>query len=278
MAYIEDQIRAFDGLRLYIRRSKAEDARGEVIIIHGFGEHSGRYGLLTEHLVRNGYSVTSYDQRGHGQSEGLSGHVERFSDYENDLDKVISLTKSQADASRLFLTGHSMGGLVTLRYLARDSSDRVAGAVISAPLLGLAVEAPAYKLLIARISARLAPRMRMNNEIDPMVLSRDSDVGRAYAADPLVHHLVSVGWFAEATRAMQEIKEQAGSIKLPILVMHGTDDKLASIEATRMFFDKIGSDDKELILYKDYYHELFNEPEKEEIYARVTDWLNAHNR
>lgn len=278
MAYIEDQVKAFDGLRLYLRRSEAEGARGEVIIIHGFGEHCGRYGPLTDHLVRNGYSVTAYDQRGHGQSEGLPGHVERFIDYEDDLDKVISLAQSRSDAPRLFLIGHSMGGLVTLRYLAQHSSDVIAGAVISAPLLALAVEAPAYKLLIARVSARLAPRMRMDNEIDPMVLSRDPGVGRAYADDPLVHHLVSARWFAEATRAMEEVKEQANRITLPILVMHGTADRLANNQATKAFFEKIASDDKELILYKDYYHELFNEPEKEEIYKRVTDWLDAHNR
>lgn len=298
MPYTEDEIRAFDGLRLYLRRREAEGARGEVIVAHGFGEHSGRYGPLIDHLISRGYSVTAYDHRGHGQSEGLPGHVDRFFDYEADLGKVISHTKSRYDPAKLFLIGHSMGGLVTLRYLAQSSSallkayaaksksgslvnpnplDRIAGAVISAPLLALAVQAPSHKLLIARIAALVAPRMRMDNEINPSVLSRDPEVGRAYAADPLVHRLVSARWFAEATRAMDEVIQQAEKITLPILVMHGTADKLASVEATISFCDKLGSADKEIVIYPNFYHELFNEPEKDEIYNRVSAWLDTHN-
>jgi lysophospholipase len=153
----------------------------------------------------------------------------------------------------------------------------IAGAVISAPLLALAVKAPSHKLLIARIAALVAPKMRMDNEINSEALSRDPEVGRAYDADPLVHHLVSARWFAEATEAMDEVMGQAGKITLPILVMHGTADKLANVEATRRFCNKLGSSDKELVVYPNFYHELFNEPEKDEIYNRVSRWLDAHN-
>lgn len=298
MTYVEEEIRTFDGLRLYLRRREVESARGEVIIAHGFGEHSGRYGPLTDHLIKNGYSVTAYDHRGHGQSEGLAGHVDRFSDYEADLSKVIHLTKSRHDPAKIFLIGHSMGGLITLRYLAQSASsspalrtqksksgslinpdplDRIAGAVISAPLLALAVEPPAFKLLVARIAALIAPRFRMNNEINPAFLSRDPQVGRDYSIDPLVHHLVSARWFAEATRAMDEARDQADNITTPLLVIHSTSDRLASVEATREFYERIGSADKEIIIYADFYHELFNEPEKGEIFKQITSWLDAHN-
>src|SRR5437868_4745503 len=273
MPFIEETITAGDGLRLYLRRHEAVGARGEIVIVHGFGEHSGRYGALTEHLLANGYSVTAYDQRGHGLSDGLPGHVEAFSEYDDDLNKVIGLTRSRAAGRPLFIIGHSMGGLVALRYLARKSGT-VAGAIISAPLIAVAIPVPAHKLLIARIGARFAPRLRLNNEINPADLSRDPEVGRAYAADPHVNRKVSTKWFAEATHAMAEVKEWASQIRTPVFVMHGTKDRLASVEATKALFAEIGSSDKELAIYEGYYHELFNEPEKQDLFERATQWLS----
>jgi len=272
MPFIEETITAGDGLRLYLRRHEAVGARGDVIIVHGFGEHSGRYAALTEHLLANGYAVTAYDQRGHGLSDGLPGHVESFGEYDDDLEKIVSKTRDHAAGRPLFIIGHSMGGLVALRYLARKGGG-IAGAIISAPLIAVAIPVPAHKLLIARLGLRYAPRMRLNNEIKPAHLSRDPAVGKAYAADPHVNRKVSMKWFAEATRAMAEVQEWAARIRTPVLVMHGTADRLASVEATKALFARLGSPDKELAIYEGYYHELFNEPEKQMLFERVTAWL-----
>ena len=274
MTFIEETVNAADGLRLYVRRHAVEHARGEVIVVHGFGEHSGRYGALTDHLVRKLYSVTAYDHRGHGLSDGLPGHVDRFDEYEDDLDRVVSSVRARSQDRNLILIGHSMGGLVSLRYLAREKTGIAAG-VISAPLIELAVHAPAHKLMIARVGARVAPRMRLGNEIDPAVLSRDPSVGAAYAADPLVNRVVSPRWFTEATRAMDEVKQWAPRITAPLLLLHGTEDKLASVDASRRLFEHLGATDKQLGIYQGYYHELFNEPEKESIFDRVSHWLDA---
>src|SRR5215216_1451257 len=205
MTFIEETITASDGLRLYVRRRGVESARANIIIVHGFGEHSGRYGALTDHLISHSYSVTGYDHRGHGLSDGLPGHVENFTEYEEDLDKVIAYARSLSPSPTTYLIAHSMGGLVTLRYLARKSS-AVSGAIISAPLIEVAVPVPAHKLMIARVSARMAPRFRLDNGLNPASLSRDPRVGEAYAADPLVNRKISARWFAEATRAMEEVK------------------------------------------------------------------------
>ncbi len=274
MTYIEETVTATDGLRLYLRRHELANARGEILIAHGFGEHSGRYGALTDHLVNHNYCVTAYDHRGHGLSDGLPGHVESFGEYDEDLAKLISSVRSRSQAKSLFLIGHSMGGLIALRYAARKGG-ALSGAIISAPLIEVAVPVPAHKLMIARVSARIAPRMRLNNEINPSNLSRDPEVGRAYAADPLVNRKVSGKWFAEATRAMQEVAEWAPRITTPLLVMHGTDDRLASVHATRRMFERIESPDKELVIYPGFYHELFNEPEKQDVFERVTEWLET---
>jgi acylglycerol lipase len=273
MTYIEETVTASDGLRLYLRSREAQDARAEILISHGFGEHCGRYGSLTDHLVNHCYSVTAYDHRGHGLSDGLPGHVESFNEYDEDLAKVVSVVRSRAQERPLFLIGHSMGGLIALRYLERKSG-ALKGAIISAPLIEVAVAVPAHKLMIARVGARMAPRYRLDNEINPANLSRDPEVGRAYAADPLVNRKVSTKWFSEATRAMQEVAARAGEITTPVLVMHGTEDRLASVDATRRLFERIPASDKELVIYSGFYHELFNEPEKQEVFDRVTGWID----
>src|SRR5262249_3202783 len=279
MGYGEEILELPGGARLRMWRREQAAAIAQVVLVHGFGEHSGRYQELTEFLFRSGFDITLFDQRGHGKSDGLAGHVDRFTDYALDLSHLIECTKSRS-ARRLFLVAHSMGGLVALRYLAGEAP-AIAGAVISAPLLGFAVRIPRLKLAIGRASAFLAPRMRMANEIDPGILSRDPEVGRAYARDPLVHRLVSARWFSETARAMDEIAGAAPVIKAPVLLMHGTDDKLASVDATRRVFERIGSDDKQLIVYPGFYHELFNEPEKAGVFATAGDWLsrrcNGHN-
>jgi len=276
MTYIEETVTAPDGLRLYLRRHEAPNARGEVLITHGFGEHSGRYGALTDHLLNHSYSVTAYDHRGHGLSDGLPGHVESFAEYDGDLAKLVSSVGLRSQTKLLFLIGHSMGGLLALRYVARISGT-LTGAIISAPLIEVAVPVAAHKLMIARVGARMAPRMRLDNEINPSHLSRDPEVGRAYAADPLVNRKVSAKWFAEATRAMHEVVEWAPRITTPLLVLHGTEDRLASVDATRRIFERIASPDKELVIYPGFYHELFNEPEKRDVFERVTDWLHKRS-
>lgn len=276
MTYVEETVTASDGLRLFVRRRGVENARGEVAIVHGFGEHSGRYDLLSVHLNAHGYSVTGYDHRGHGLSDGLPGHVESFGEYEDDLDRIIAAVRARGEGRPVFLIGHSMGGLVALRYVATRKSE-LAGAVISAPLIGLATPVPAYKRLFARVAARLAPHLRLNNEINPASLSRDPEVGKAYATDPLVTRKVSARWFAEATRAMLEVNEWAPRITLPLIVMHGTGDRLAGVDATKRLFERIGASGKELVIYPGFYHELFNEPEKQQIYDRVTEWLDKRN-
>jgi alpha-beta hydrolase superfamily lysophospholipase len=274
MCYIEESLTTRDGARLYVRKHDAERPRAELILVHGFGEHSGRYSPLTAHLLDRSYSVTAFDQRGHGQSDGPRGYVERFNEYEDDLESVIATVRNRTDRP-LFIIAHSMGSLVTLRYLARRP-EGIAGAVLSAPLLAVAIKVPAHKAMIARVGAHVAPRLKLDNEIDPAVLSRDPEIGKAYASDPLVHHVVSPRWFAEATAAMEEAMIAAPAVQTPLLVMHGTEDRLANVDATRETYTRIGSLDKQLKIYPGYYHELFNEPEKKEIYQTVADWLDAH--
>ena len=231
----EEIVTTPDGINLYSRFYEPEKPQGAVVIVHGFGEHSGRYEALIQHLLNKNYAVTAYDHRGHGKSAGLYGHIDRFSQYEEDLGFIVANARARNGAKNLFIIGHSMGGLVALRYLTK-LREGITGAVISAPLIAIAAKVPAHKLLIAKVSATLFPRLRMKNEINPAVLSRDGEIGRAYAADPLVGKMVSTRWFTEAINAMDELKHAALQISAPLLVMHGTEDKLANVEATKNLF------------------------------------------
>lgn len=264
-----------DGLRLFTRRYTNANPVAEIVLAHGFGEHSGRYSALIGHLGLHNYAVTVYDHRGHGKSEGLKGHVERFSDYVDDLDLFISRARAQGPSRRLFVIGHSMGGLIALAYAA-SHPERVDGMVISAPLLGVAAPIPLAKLMIGRMAAWWMPRLRLHNGLDPSHLSRSPEVAPAYTADPLVNFRVSARWFAEATKTMSEVMEAAPRIRLPMLILQGSGDRIASPGATEQFVRRLGSSDKEFGLCPGLYHELFNEPEKHEIYDRVSRWLEAH--
>src|SRR6185295_12607431 len=148
MTYIEETVTAGDGLRLFQRRREAAKPKAEILITHGFGEHSGRYDALAEHLISRGFSTAVYDHRGHGLSDGLPGHVESFAEYDDDLAKVIELARERAGSLPVFLIGHSMRGLIALRYAARKG-EQLAGVVVSAPLIAVAVSVPAYKTMIA---------------------------------------------------------------------------------------------------------------------------------
>ncbi len=277
MTFTEEMVSGSGGVKLFVHHHPAVNLRAQAVLIHGFGEHSGRYHLLIESLARQGIAVTAYDHRGHGKSEGLYGHVDCFSDYESDLRRILEYARRREPAKDCFLIAHSMGGLVALRYLMGRHTG-ISGAVISAPLIRLAIRPPTHKVLIAKIAATISPRLRLPNEIDPAVLSRDPEIGKAYAADALVGKLVSARWFIEALRAMEELRHCAAEVTLPLLVMHGTKDRLASVEATQELFAQLGSTDKELAIYDGFYHELFNEPEKQELYARVNNWINARLR
>ncbi len=265
-----------EGLRLFTRRYTHAEPAAEIVLAHGFGEHSGRYKALVGHLTAQHYAITVYDHRGHGKSEGLEGHVDRFSDYVEDLDLFISLARSQSQSRRLFVIGHSMGGLIALSYAAAHM-ERVDGMVISAPLLGVAAPIPPVKLMIGRMAARWMPRLRLHNGLDPSHLSRSPEIAPAYTADPLVNFRVSARWFAEATKAMSEVMEAAPRIRLPMLILQGGEDRIASAATTGQFVIRLGSSDKEFGLYPALYHELFNEPERNEIYDRVSRWLQSHS-
>ncbi len=261
------------GLRLYWQAWIPEgEIRAVLLLAHGYGEHGGRYETLVEHFVPRGFAVYALDHRGHGRSEGVRGHCGRFAEFVADLHAFRVRVEEEQRDRPLFLVGHSMGGLIAIRYLlAHDQG--FAGAVLSSPTLGLSEEPSRWLQFLGRILSWIAPRTSFRGNVQPEFLSHDPAVGRAYSGDPLVHGRATARFFTEFKWAIGNADERAAEIRLPILILQAGDDRLVDPRAVGEFAGKVGSEGKEFHLYPELYHELFNETEKEKVFADVGQWL-----
>lgn len=260
---------AKDGTALACYRwTPAGTPRGDVVLVHGLAEHMGRYDHIARAFTDVGLRVTGYEARGHGHSGGLRAFVERWSDYTGDLDVVVD-----AVGGRPYVVAHSMGGLVTLDWL-RERPDRVAGIVVSAPLLRATVQAPRWKVLAARVLSRLAPRLALANEIPAAHVSRDADVVAAYERDPLVFKVVTSRWYTEMLRAAERVVEHGPRYRTPALFMAGTGDRIVDPEAVAALAAAWGGP-AEHRAWPGLYHEIFNDPERADVLAHATGWLVA---
>lgn len=253
----------------------ANAPRAVIVLVHGLGEHSGRYAYLARHCVDRGFAVHTLDHYGHGRSEGLRGHVERFSVYLDGVRALLAEVRRQHSGAPLFLLGHSMGGLIAAAFL-REAQSEFRASVLSGPALKSDAAPPALVLWLNRLLSWLAPTAPMI-ALDPAGVSRDPEVVRAYVSDPLVHHgKVSARLIAEMMAVMNDTLAGAADIDLPLLILHGEQDVLTSPAGSRELHARAASADKTLKLYPGLYHEIFNEPEKDAVLTEMTDWLEAH--
>lgn len=260
-------------LRIHRQVHRVPGARAAVVIVHGYGEHAGRYAELVDELGRAGLSAYLLDLRGHGRSGGPRGHVDRFEDYLGDLDRLVADAREEEE--RLFLFGHSLGGLIVLRYL--QEGGRAAGAIVSAPYLRLAFEPPPWKRAFAGLLERLLPRLPIPSGLTPAMLTRDEARRAEVEADPLYFTTTTAGWYAQATRAQREAVARAAAIRLPILGLLPLADRVADPRATEAFWTRLGSEDRELVRFEASYHEILNErpPIRRRALGRIRAWIEA---
>jgi len=274
----EHEFEAEDGARFFYRGwAPAEPASATLVIVHGQGEHIGRYDHFARFLCAHGYAVYGMDHRGQGHSSGVKGHIDGFEQYTADLDRFIGRLVDDADAPTdpLYLLGHSMGGLIALCYRLDYPGRPFAGTVVSGPLLQVAVEVPGWKTAMGNLLAGVLPRLRMATGLEAKVLSHDEEVVRAYEEDPLVYGQVSARWFTSMNASMERVHRDAGSISGPILVAFGEEDAACHPEGSRAFYKELETKDKKLIEYPGMYHEILNETGKQEVYDDVLQWLDA---
>ena len=262
-----------DGLR-YRHWPVEGQPRAVVMLVHGLGEHSGRYEALAAEMVGRGFAVLAPDHIGHGESPGPRVFVSHFDDYLPGVRQCRALATERYPDVPCFLLGHSMGGLIAARVLL-DDADHYRGALFSGPAFAAAEPPSALLMTIGRLLARLAPKLGMM-ALDASGVSRDPEVVAAYNADPLVNHgKVTAGLAVAIFDAMAQVMSRAGEITLPVLIMHGGDDIMAAPEGSQTFAEQVGATDKTLKLLPGLYHEIFNEPEGPDIIAQYADWIEA---
>lgn len=248
--------------------------RAVLLLTHGIAEHCGRYTNVVNHFVPLGYAVYGFDNVGHGRSEGKRVHVERFEDLTDTLRIYHEMVRDWQPAAPIFLLGHSMGGLIVSAYLL-DHEANVSGAVFSAPAVKVPPDISSMTIVVGRAISVLAPNFGLVR-IDFDGLSHDPEVVQAYIEDPLVYqgkYTARMG--AELLGAMQRVSVEAGKITLPALIVHGGDDYLIDPSASQELYDNIGSTDKTLKIYEGLYHEVHNEPERDQVLSDVQAWLEA---
>lgn len=261
------------GVRLHWQAWEPDEgAKASLLVVHGYGEHGGRYGHLVDHFVPLGYEILALDQRGHGRSGGPRGHVGRFPELVADLHAFRVRVEEERKGRPLFLIGHSMGGLIAVHYALAHAAG-LAGLVLSSPALGLADPPGAWRRALAGILSVVAPRVSFHGNVEPALLSRDASVGRAYAADPLVHSRVTARFFTELEGAIEEAAARAPELTLPLLVLQAGEDRLVDPTAAEAFVGRVSSEDHELRVYPGYYHEIFNEIGKERVFADLQTWI-----
>jgi len=267
-----DTLKTADGLDLYLRRWQAEAPhQWTFVIVHGLGEHGGRYQHLAAWFTPLGATVYAMDHRGHGRSGGQRGHAPSLKALLDDVDLVVQRARGESGGP-LVMIGHSFGGLMGLAY-ALDSPGKLDKAVFSAPALVPKVKVPAWKQALASVLPRIAPKTSFANEIDPTVLSHDPAIARAYTSDTLVHNQITAGLYASIIARGETFIARAPELQVPFLLLHGRDDQIVDPIGSQRFFAAATAPGRAFILYPGLYHEIFNEVEQEKVFQDIESWL-----
>lgn len=250
------------------------EPKGIIILVHGMGEHSGRYSHVSEFFTQHGFAVLRMDLRGHGISAGKRGHTPSYDHLMDDLRAICDKASELFPGIPMILYGHSMGGNLVLNFLIRRKP-KLAAAIVTAPYLRLAFEPPSWKVALGKISASILPKLTQPTGLETAAISRDPHVVTAYEKDPLVHDKITSAFFVNVHFAGPYAIEHAAQIEAPTLVMHGTSDRLTSHNGSLELHSNTKGN-VELKIWEGLYHELHNEPEKEEVMAYELKWLEQH--
>lgn len=274
MKTVEGNIPSADGCRLHYRFTPPPRGAHVLLLIHGFGEHCGRYDEVVEKAHANGFGVLRFDLRGHGQSEGRRGHIYSFGEYVDDARAAYSqLLELQPDA-QCSLMAHSYGGLVAAHLIPEID---LQAAVLSSPFMGFSIKVPFWKRTLGQLMSRYVPAFSMPTAIDPKIVSHDPKTISEYASDPLIGRVATARWLTETEAAHKTALENAGAIRCPLLLQQSGDDRLVDAAAGGHFFDRVGAAIKDRIVYEDAFHEIWFEVERNAILDQTFAFLLKHS-
>jgi lysophospholipase len=244
--------------------------KGWVVLVHGLGEHSGRYGKLISMLNDAGFAVYTFDWPGHGKSPGKRGHTS--------VEEAMEIIDGIIDeiGEKPFLFGHSLGGLTVIRY-AETRPDRIRGLIASSPALTKSPKTPGFMVALAKVLGEIAPGLTISNGIDPGLLSRNPEAVKRYIEDPLVHDRISARLGMSIFKNMELAHKEAEKIKVPVLLLVGTGDIITPPEGSRRLFQELEVEDKSIREFEGAYHEIFEDPKwGEEFHRAIAEWLLTH--
>lgn len=263
-----------DGLDIYAQGWEPEQlpAKGVVCLVHGIGEHTGRFEHVAQALTEGGYVLMGADWRGHGRSTGKRGHVPSMEAILKDIDRVLEDALHRYEGLPLFLYGQSLGAIMVL-YYSLKRKPHICGIIATSPALRSSLDEQPVKIMAARVLGSVIPGLTLHSGLLPQDLSRDEATVRAYINDPMVHYRMSLGFGKKLLEARTWTLEHAAELELPLLLMHGKADNIAYPSGSIDFAAPI--DEKcTLILWDDAFHELHNEPEREEVLKVIISWLD----
>jgi len=249
--------------------------KGVVVLVHGVHEHGGRYAHVASRLVAAGYPVYAVDHPGHGRSPGTRGNIGSMAATVAGVDELARLAGSRHPGAPAFVYGHSLGGLIALQYITGTPIE-LRGAILSAPAVDVSA-ANGVQRAASGLLSRLTPNLGVL-KLDPATISRDLDVVRDYRTDPLNYlGKLRARTGAEILQTVVAMQPRLEALKLPLLVFHGTADRLVPPAATEFVAEHVGSADLTVKMYEGYYHEAHNEPDREGVLDDIVAWLDAHS-
>ncbi|VVE88075.1 alpha/beta hydrolase [Pandoraea bronchicola] len=278
--YSASRLQASDGLSLHVHRwqpdTGGEPPRAVVAIVHGMGEHGGRYARLAEHFAAHGIATVTYDLRGHGRSGGARVFVKRFDEYLDDTEIFLTHVRTTFGPTPLFLLGHSMGGAIAALFTITRAPANVRGLMLSSPALAPGEPVAPWMMTAGRWVSRWLPKVPVF-KIDPAMIARDEAVVAAAKKDPLnAYRGTPARTAAELLDAMARIHANANALHLPLYIFHGTADRLTAPWASEQFYGNAASHDKTLRLYHGHFHETLNDLDREKVIDELTQWLLQH--
>lgn len=272
MIHRQEFMTARDGLQLFWQAWEPDvQARAMVCLVHGLGEHAGRYTHVADAFTKAGIAMHAIDLRGHGQSKGLRGHTPSLEQWHEDIELFLERAGEQCPR---FLYGHSLGGSLIISFcLQRQPS--VSGVIASGPAFKRAFEVPAIRLFLGRLMGNVWPTFSQHSNLQPADISREPAVVQAYAEDPQVHDMVTARLFVVATAMGEDALAGAASFSTPLLLLQAGQDRIVDAEASKTFFAEAVSVDKTLRFYEGMFHEVHNEPQKAQVIDEMVAWVLA---
>ena len=272
-----DNFQTKDGLTLYTEYALPQgDPKAVILLVHGYGEHSGRYQHVIARLTSSGYAVYTLDHRGHGKSEGVRAYCDYMGQFVEDLKVYFDRMKAAQPNKKRFVLGHSMGALISLAFTERYQSEIDTLAISGAPVNADANVSPAL-VWVGKILTRIAPKMHLLPSSGAGILSRDPEIDIAWDNDPLTNKKpMRVRLGVELNNMAHDVRDHLADLRLPILIMHGTEDKLVNPSGSQLAYDNVSSIDKTLKLYPGMRHEIMNEIGKEAVLDDIVAWFDQH--